>query len=219
MDKKNEAAGKYRLRKIIALYDSLYAGFLLPIGKNLEYFFLYITLVPTIRHIHGLKEIGCGKGVAVAICLVKNGGPYVEQFIKYYSSLGVKHIFFLDNGSTDGTLALIKKYKNTTILTCNANLSGYKKETFLKGYMAKRFCRNCWCLCADMDEFFDYPFSGKISLEKLLEYLNANSYNAVITQMLDMFSDKPLDNPGNGPLKKTYQYYDITNIRKEDYRT
>jgi hypothetical protein len=36
--------------------------------------------------------------------LVRDGRPYVRSFVAHYSSMGVKHLIFLDNGSTDGTV-------------------------------------------------------------------------------------------------------------------
>jgi Glycosyl transferase family 2 len=36
--------------------------------------------------------------------LVRDGRPYVRSFVEHYSSMGVKHLIFLDNGSTDGTV-------------------------------------------------------------------------------------------------------------------
>ena len=55
----------------------------------------------------------------------------------------------------------------------------------------------------------------------MLEYLNQHQYTAVITQLLDMFSDKPLSHLTSGQkenLQATYTFYDVSAVRKTDYR-
>src|SRR5215218_3772710 len=56
------------------------------------------------EHVHGPEEVAYAEDELVVVCLVWNGRPYVKSFVKHYLSLGVKHLFFLDNGSTDSTV-------------------------------------------------------------------------------------------------------------------
>lgn len=51
------------------------------------------------------------------ICFVKNGIHFIKKFIDYHQKIGDK-LTFIDNGSTDGTLEIIKAYKNIEILYC-----------------------------------------------------------------------------------------------------
>jgi hypothetical protein len=77
-----------------------------------------------------------------------------------------------------------------------------------------------WNLFVDIDELFDYPFSENLRVRDLLGYLNENKYTAVVTQMLDMFSDIALDkleSKADDTLEKKYVYYDISSLEKEDY--
>lgn len=90
----------------------------------------------------------------------------------------------------------------------------------MKRYLAQTFSAGRWNLSADIDELFDYPFSKNLRLSDFLDYLNANSYTAVVAQMLDMFSDIPLnklESKTDDILKEKYVYYDISDIEKEDY--
>jgi hypothetical protein len=132
--------------------------------------------------------------------------------------LGVKHIVFLDNGSTDDTIKIARQHENVTIL--RTKIPYRKYETFMKKYLVKRFSRNRWNLFSDIDELFDYPYSDKLGLKSFLNYLNANSYTAVLAHMLDMFSEVPLGllkSDKSDDLKKTYTFYDISNLRRERY--
>jgi hypothetical protein len=90
----------------------------------------------------------------------------------------------------------------------------------MKNYLARRFSKERWTLCVDIDEFFDWPFSGIVSIGSLLRYLNARRYTAVVAQMLDLFSDLPLSEVRDDPdedVTKNYEYYDISNISKATY--
>jgi hypothetical protein len=169
-------------------------------------------------HVYGKTRLNYSKDELIVICVVRNGCIYINSFIQYYFALGVKYIVFLDNGSTDDTIKIASSYKNVTVLKTDLPYSKY--ENLMKEYLARRFSKGRWNLCVDIDEFFDWPFSGIVRLDSLLRYLNERDYTAVVAQMLDLFTDLPLsqlrDNP-NEDITKNYRYFDISNISKEDY--
>jgi hypothetical protein len=52
----------------------------------------------------------------------------------------------------------------------------------------------------------------------VLSYLDSRQYNAVLTPMLDLFSEKPvLHSPETEDFRRTHRYYDLTAIRKFKY--
>src|SRR5215217_523675 len=174
-----------------------------------------------LEHVHGPEEVAYEADELVVVCLVRDGRPYVKSFIEHYLSLGAKHLFFLDNGSTDGTVEALKSYDKVTVLRTTLPYRQY--EFSLKQYLIARFATDRWCLCADIDELFDYPYSDAVSLSSLLGYLNSNSYTAVAAQMLDMFSEEPLSGSRAGnlpdePLKERHRFYDVSNIRRENIK-
>src|SRR5215211_3762491 len=171
----------------------------------------------SIEHLHGPEEVPYGGDELVVVCLVRDSRPYVKSFVEHYRSLGVKHLFFLDNNSTDGTVEALKNYDNTTVLRSKLPFKEY--DVPFKQYLIGRFGRkDRWCLCADMDELFDYPYSDVIGLGSLLGYLSGNSYTAVVAQMLDMFPEEPLsgreENLEDEPLKERHRFYDISNLKR-----
>ena len=172
----------------------------------------------TVSHLHGPKRVSLSSHDAVVTCVVKNGEFYVQAFIEHYSKMGFRHIFFLDNGSTDRTVSIAKTYQNVSI--CHSSLPIQANQAFYKRYMARKYAANGWCLDADIDEFFDYPGSDIMNLKTFLEYLNKNAYTAVVTQLLDMFSDRPMSHlirEQHEDLTAVYQYYDISEVEKEEY--
>src|SRR5919199_841328 len=159
----------------------------------------------SIEHLYGPEEVPYGKDELIVVCLVRDGRPYLKSFIEHYFALGVKHIFFLDNGSIDGTVEALKNYNNVTVLRSKLSFKEYLP--LFKQYLVGRFGKkDRWCLCADIDELFDYPYSDVVGLGSFLGYLNANSYTAVAAQMLDMFPERPLSgregNLEDEPLKE-----------------
>lgn len=177
------------------------------------------TLHFNLEHVHGPEEIETGEDELVVVCLLRDGRPWIKSFIEHYQDLGVKHIVFLDNGSTDGTPEAARDYENVTVLSTNLPFKRYQMA--MKQYLMERFCRNRWSLCVDADELFDYPYSDVIGLDEFLGYLGERSYTAVAAQMLDMFSEEPLaDVAPDGtdePLKELYRFYDLSNVRRQRY--
>jgi glycosyltransferase involved in cell wall biosynthesis len=177
-----------------------------------------MDLESQIRHLHGPEEVTYAPDELVVVCLVRDGRPYLKSFIEHYFSLGVKHIVFLDNGSTDGTVSVAQSYENVTIL--QTELSFKEHQGFMKRYLVTRFGRDRWILYVDIDELFDYPYSDMVGLSSFLRYLTEKSYTAVVAQMLDMFPDKPLSGRASEwdePLKELHRFYDISDIRRQSY--
>src|SRR5215212_8735758 len=169
----------------------------------------------SIEHLYGPEEVPYAEDELVLLCLLRDGRPYVKSFVEHHFSLGVKHLFFLDNGSTDGTVEALKEYENVTVLQTGLPFKRY--ELSMRQYLVERFCqKGRWCLYADIDELFDYPYSDVVRLGSLLRYLNERSYTAVVAQMLDMFPEEPLSGSASSPdelLKERHRFYDISNIQ------
>ncbi len=182
--------------------------------------FRALKLHSNIHHVYGSDRIDYALDELIVICIVRNGQAYLRSFIRHYFKLGVKHIIFLDNGSSDDTIKIASSYNNVTVFRTDLPYSKY--ENLMKNYLAQRFSKGRWNLCADIDEFFDWPFSGIVTLDSLLRYLNAKKYSAVIAQMLDLFSELPLsqlrDNPDDDDITIKYKYYDISSVFKGDYQ-
>src|SRR5919107_235052 len=175
------------------------------------------VLRSSIEHLHGPEEVAYREAELVVVCLVRDGRPYVKSFVEHYRSLGAKHLFFLDNNSTDGTVEALQNHNNVTVLQTMLPYKEY--DVLFKQYLTGRFGKKeRWCLCVDIDELFDYPYSDVVGLDSFLAYLTDNSYTAVAAQMLDMFPEEPLSgregNLEDEPLKERHRFYDISNISR-----
>lgn len=172
----------------------------------------------SISHVSGPKSVAVATNQAVVSCVVKNGEFYLDQFVDHYLSLGFKHVYLLDNGSTDGTVERAGRHKHVSVYRCTMPVGGH--QGLLKKQLADRAVSAGWCLDVDIDEFFDYPYSDTFPLNRFIEYLNRKHYDAVLTQMLDMFSDQPLSYLAANQrenFRQIHRYYDISQVTKTGY--
>ncbi len=169
-----------------------------------------------VEHLHGPEGIFYARDELVVVCLVRDGLPWVRSFVEHYFNLGAKHLVFLDNGSTDGTVEALQRYENVTVLRTQAPFREH--EDPMRRYLMERFGQGRWCLCVDIDELFDYPYSDVVGLHSFLGYLNSNSYTAVVAQMLDMFPEKlssGREKVIDEPLKKLHRFYDVSDLSSQ----
>ncbi|MGY8662681.1 glycosyltransferase family 2 protein [Bradyrhizobium sp. UFLA05-109] len=171
-----------------------------------------------VRHLSGPVELHSRPDDVIVISVMRNGGPWLESFLFHHRALGIRNFVILDNGSTDQSVDFLSQQPDVTLLRTYAPYHAY--ENTMKRYLAERYCRGRWCLCVDVDEQFDFPRSRKIALLDFVRYLNGRGFNAVVTQMLDMFSDRPLSDakiePGQD-LCSQYPFYDLSDIEKIPY--
>jgi hypothetical protein len=125
----------------------------------------------------------------------------------------------LDNGSDDDTVELAAAYDQTTVLQTDVPFRSY--ESVMKRYLARRFSSGRWNLCVDIDERFDFPFSGSAGLRSFIEYLNRRSFTAVLAQMLDLFGDPAAeqepDPGGRAGFRGAFPCYDVSAVEQADY--
>jgi glycosyl transferase family 2 len=171
-----------------------------------------------VRHLYGPAHVRYGSEELLVITVVRDGALYVKSFMEHYLGLGVAHCVFLDNGSTDDTVEMLRDYPRVTMLQTDAPYE--KFENTMKRYLAERFSSGRWNLCADIDELFDYPFSSRLPLDRFLQYQNGRGFSAVVAQMLDLFAPVPLadvESSVDDGLKEKYTHYDISSIDAPPY--
>ena len=187
-------------------------------NKLHEFWIKYLILPMNVKHVHGKRFLSYAKDELIVVSLAKNAEVYISSFIDHYIQLGVKHIFILDNGSTDNTVSITSKYPQVSVYQCSLSFREY--NLLMRQFLLRRFGRkNRWLLCVDIDELFDYPCSDRINLGAFLRYLSTRKYTTIVAYMLDMFSEQPISHldTESDNLKQAYPYFDISTISKFDY--
>jgi hypothetical protein len=185
----------------------------------LERYVRPLRLRLAVRHVAGPRRVAYGEDELLLISVVRNGARHLDAFLDHHLALGVRHIVLLDNGSTDGTAERAAGRERVTVLRAACPYEKY--ENVMKRYLARRFSRWRWNLCADIDELFDWPCSDALPLRGLLAYLNHHGYTAALAQMLDLFSGEPLDAPEGDAAsspRERFRLYDLANVRRREYR-
>ncbi|CAN5641392.1 hypothetical protein BH23GEM11_BH23GEM11_04100 [soil metagenome] len=171
-----------------------------------------------VRHLFGPAKPEVRPHELIVTCLVRNGALHVRSFIEHHRALGIRHIVFLDNGSTDETVDLIREYDGVTVL--RTRLPYRWLENQMKEFLSRRFSSGRWNLCLDVDELWHYPCAADRSLAEFLGYLDANGFDTAVCQMLDMFSDLPfsaLDSRAEDDLKRKYPFHDLGDVERGPY--
>ena len=180
---------------------------------------LDVLAARSLRHVTGVQHLRLAPDEVAITCLVKNGEYYIREFIEHHLELGCRHVFIIDNQSTDGTREIASRFNEVSIYTTSLNVGTY--QTAIKRQAAKRCVKSGWCLDLDIDEFFDFPFASELGISGLLKYCNDNGYTAVAAQMLDMYSGRPLaslESTDFEPIRSSYTLYDTNDIREQAYR-
>ena len=188
-----------------------------PFGERVQQWILRHSL----EHLYGPEEVDYGVDEFVVLVQLYNGEPYVKPLLEHYFSLGARHVYFLDNGSTDGCVEILKGYDNVSVFRTGRPYKTY--NVAIKRHLIERFGRGRWTLSVDQDELFDYPFSDVVSLKALLRYLSENSYTAVVAYMLDMFPERLFEDDSSvrdlslEELKRTNRFYEISEVIRANY--
>lgn len=173
-----------------------------------------------LRHLHGPTRLDAGADEVLAIVLVRDGSYYLDAFLSYYRSLGIRHFAFIDNGSTDDTIERLKAEPGVIIDQCALPLAEY--EDLIRQYPAQTYGRNRWCLYVDMDEVFDFEGRDRIGLPGLIRYLEGQGATAMVAQMLEMFPKAPLNAVADFSFETAlteFAYFDLSAVRKFTYHS
>lgn len=102
------------------------------------------------------------RAMLAVLTIMKNEAANVDEWIAHYIWQGVDHLFIIDNGSTDDTVARIEASAHRDRITLlhrpERHRQGYHyRRVFISEKIKKRFQ---WLMVADADEFW-FPLRAK----------------------------------------------------------
>lgn len=140
----------------------------------------------------------------LAFIVLRNEAARLSYFFDYYRALGVGHFLIVDNGSDDDFMAEVGNRPYCSVWHTRASYKASKYGVHWLNYLLKKYGSGHWCLTLDPDEFLVFPYSDSRLLTELTAYLDQEKKDSFFSVMLDMYSDRPVDEAsyrkGQNPL-------------------
>ena len=141
----------------------------------------------------------------LAFVTLRNEKPRLPFFLNYYRKLGVDHFLIVDNGSTDGSGALLAGEPDVSLWSTEASYRKSRFGTDWLNWLKMRFGQGHWTLTIDSDEFLIYPFSDSRPLGALCAWLEQSNVRSFGAMLLDMYPKGPIGadpyQPGQDPFE------------------
>jgi glycosyltransferase involved in cell wall biosynthesis len=129
----------------------------------------------------------------LVICVIRNEELLLPHFLRHYRALGAPHFVFVDNGSTDGSIALLRNQPDVTLFSAAA---AYRDADFGVAWQQAVLANHClgrWVLVVDADEMLVYDDCESRSLPGLISQVDSEGFDAVFTDLVDMYPRGSLD--------------------------
>jgi hypothetical protein len=111
--------------------------------------------------------------------MVRNEADLVEICLRYHLALGVDHVLVIDNGSVDGTDAVLERLSREPHVTWWRDDGPFRPAALANRLVGEALARGAdWILPFDADEFWDAPLSWR-------EWLAASGAGAVRAEVVN----------------------------------
>jgi glycosyltransferase involved in cell wall biosynthesis len=147
----------------------------------------------------------------IAFSCVRNEILRLPYFIEYHRELGVDRFIFIDNGSTDGTTDFLLAQNDSNVFYTEESYAGSNCGVDWINELLSDFGHNHWVLTLDSDELLIYPMCESINLQLLTKFLDMTNDQAIVTFMLDMYSETPIKDTSytsGSSFVNTCEYFD-----------
>jgi glycosyltransferase involved in cell wall biosynthesis len=130
----------------------------------------------------------------ICCCVVRNESVRLPYFLTFYRGKGIHKFFFVDNDSSDDTLSYLLQQPDVFVWSSSYsfNLAHFGSAWF--ELLLRTYGVGHWCLIVDADELLYYPECENKSLEQLCKELDGKGKRAYPAILLEMYSDKPIEN-------------------------
>ena len=87
------------------------------------------------------------------LCIIKNEGPYLKEWIEYHKLIGIEHFYVYDNESNDDTNDILKPYIESGLVTYVLFPGKDAQEHAYFDAVTKFKNETKWLTAIDLDEF------------------------------------------------------------------
>lgn len=142
----------------------------------------------------------------VVICVVRDEAELLPHFLRHYREMGVKCFAFVDNGSTDSTVAFLVEQPDCHVFQHIGNFRAAVAGMAWKNLMLQEFAASSWYLSVDADEFAVYDGWPATPLDEFAARLGRAGRSAATGIMVDMYGEGPI---GAARLRPDRTLFDI----------
>lgn len=109
------------------------------------------------------------------VAIIKNEGLYIEEWIKYHITVGIQKFYLYDNGSTDNTKDILKRYIDAGFVDLISYPGKAKQLPAYNDALKKHKKDSLYMAIIDGDEFL----------------LSCDRHKNVVEQVKSIFSENP----------------------------
>ncbi|MCB1817493.1 MAG: glycosyltransferase family 2 protein [Chromatiaceae bacterium] len=126
-----------------------------------------------------------GRVSCVVVC--HNEMEKIEAFFEFYRAAGVESFWFIDNGSTDGTLEFLLDQQDTSVFQTFSSYGADNKGLKWSRRLTDEYLDGQWVLTVDVDEVFVWPGYPQVTLKEYLSYCDKFGIEGTMSVMVDFF--------------------------------
>lgn len=170
------------------------------------------------QHIHGPRKVFLQDNQVALVLVGRNNGCFLDENIRRHLAMGVEHIVYVDNESSDNSIQIVKQHPNTSVFL--TSLSFYDYQNIIRKFAVSRILGSGWVLAIDCDEIFDFVGSDKMRLPDLVELVTRRGHTCVVSQMLDLVPDCTLEEAEKLSFAESidhFTHYSLKEIQAENY--
>jgi glycosyltransferase involved in cell wall biosynthesis len=116
----------------------------------------------------------------------------MPHFLAHYRGLGVDRFVVADNGSTDGTTALLAAEPDVHLFAADGSYREARGGQDWLDWLLNQYGARHWCLVLDADELLFYPEIEAMPLRALCDALEREGVEALPCMLLDMYAAHPI---------------------------
>ena len=144
---------------------------------------------------------------------LRNEAWRMPYFLQHYRALGVRHFLFVDNGSTDGFMDLMREQEDCSVWHTEASYKASNFGMHWLNHLLRVHGTGHWCVTCDPDELLVYPHCEERNLMELAEFLRGENTDHLFCYLIDMYGQGPWFEArckaGQNPLEAT-PFFDST---------
>lgn len=144
------------------------------------------------------------------LCVQRNEMIRLPTFLAYYRNLGVTKFIFVDNNSDDSSFEYLIQQPDCYVYWTDDSYNQSGHGLLWLNYLINKtdiLHLNQWYLIADVDELLVYPDCENRKLPTLIDYLNQEQSEAVVSFMLDMYATNLLGHNDTNFINEHIYFY------------